>query len=51
MSEQERMIRDIQEFVHGNMDWEKAIELIARVARSDEWIDYLLEEMENPEFA
>jgi len=32
------------------MDWEGAIDLLSRVSESDEWIDYLLMEMELYEY-
>ena len=50
MSEKERMIRDIHVFLFGNMGWEDAIQLIKAVAKSEEWIDYLLDEMEKLEY-
>lgn len=36
--------------VWGEMDWESALELRARVSKSVEWIDYLLMEMELYEY-
>ena len=51
MSEKERVSRDIHNFVLGNMSWEDAIQLIRAVAKSEEWIDYLLDEMEKFEYA
>jgi hypothetical protein len=49
MSEEVRIIQDIQEFVHGNLGWEMALNLISRISQSEEWIDYLLNEMESLE--
>ena len=46
MSETEGMIRDIHVFLYGNMSWEEALKFIRAVAKSEEWIDYLLDEME-----
>ena len=51
MSEKERMIRDILYFAQGYMGWEDAIQIIRAVAKSEEWIDYLLEEMEKLRYA
>jgi len=51
MSEKERVSRDIHNFVLGNMSWEDAIQLIRAVAKSEEWIDYLLVEMELLDYA
>jgi len=46
MSEKKGMIRDIHVFLFRNMGWEDAIQLIIKIAKSEEWIDYLLDEME-----
>jgi len=43
MSKKERMIREIDVFLEGNMSWERAHQLIRAVVQSEEWIDYLLE--------
>ena len=51
MSEKESMIRDIHVFLFGSMGWEDAIQLIRAVAKSEEWIDYLLDEMEKLKYA
>lgn len=51
MSDKERMTREIHEFVYGDMSWESAFDLITRIAQSEEWIVYLLEEMETLECA
>lgn len=40
------MARDIHNFVQGNMDWEGPSDLWGRVSESEEWVDYLLMEME-----
>ena len=50
MTEKVRMIRDIHNFVYGEMDWDGAIDLLDRVSESEEWIDYLLMEMELYEY-
>ena len=50
MTEKIKMTRDIHNFVRGEMDWEGAIDLLSRVSESDEWIDYLLMEMELYEY-
>lgn len=50
MTEKERMTRDIHYFVWKEMDLEGAINLIGRVSKSEEWIDYLLLEMELYEY-
>ena len=47
MSKKERMIREIDVFLEGNMSWERAHQLIRAVAKSEEWIDCLLDEMES----
>ena len=46
MTEKMRMTRDIHNFVYGEMDLEGAIDLLGKVSQSEEWIDYLLMEME-----
>ena len=51
MSETEGMIRDIHVFLFGNMSWEEALKLIRAVAKSEQWIDYLLDEMDKLEYA
>lgn len=50
MTEKERMVRDIHDFVWGDMDWEPAIDLLSRISISEAWIDYLLMEMELREY-
>jgi len=50
MSEKEGMIRDIHVFLYGDMGWEEALQLIIKIAKSEEWIDYLLNEMEKQKY-
>ncbi|REL37881.1 hypothetical protein DYD21_08870 [Rhodohalobacter sp. SW132] len=49
MSYKERTTRRIHDFLKGNMSWESALDLIVIVAKLEEWIDYLLKEMESIE--
>lgn len=45
MTENELMTRDIHNFVRGKMNFEEGLELIKKVAESEEWIDHLLFDM------
>jgi len=45
MTENELMTRDIHNFVRGKMNFEEGLELIEKVAESEEWIDHLLFDM------
>jgi len=42
MNEELIMTRDIHNFVRGRMNMEEGVDLIEKVAQSDEWIEHLL---------
>lgn len=50
MTEDIRMTKEIDNFVRGDMDIDKAILLLQQISKSDKWIDHLLLEMELSEY-
>ena len=50
MTENQKMTRDIHNFVWRGVDWKTALDLLSRVSKSEYWIDYLLMDMELLEY-
>src|SRR6056297_66065 len=50
MSDKKRMFKYIHVFLYGDIGWEEALQLIRAIAKSDERIVYLLDEMEKLEY-